>query len=442
MSQYTAPAQTARTAHTPDLRTEIFTPGPDEDASADGRFAKWLDGESIGFHEGTLDPEDFSHYLAAYQADQRVLWGVHDGAQPAEALGAGYPVATYGTMVHALNVGAAQLDVHQVTAVTVRPSHRRNGILRSMMTRDLREAKERGLPLAILTASEATIYGRFGFGCATFTQSIEVDVRERFEVTAPRTGTTALVAREHAVALVERIFERFQAVTFGSVGRQYAVARRVSGVWGRERPVEDRAVRLAVHYDDAGEPVGFVSYRFAGWETTPYTMKVVDLVASTPSAYLELWRYLGSLDLVERITWDAARRDDALPWALRDRRCYQVKGTDDVLWVRLLDVPEALGKRSYRGSGGIVLEVLDDHGIADGTFRLTVVDGVGTVEPVGSATPDVTVTVNALGSLYLGGVQASTLAAAGGLAAHADDAVDVLDSLFGRTQEPYCITFF
>ncbi|MHA7208063.1 GNAT family N-acetyltransferase [Arthrobacter sp. MDT1-65] len=429
--------------YTPDLQTDTFTPGADEDASADGRFAKWLDAESIGFHEGTLDPEDLVHYLAAYQADGRVLWGVHDRAQPAEALGADQPVATYGTMVHPLNVGAAQLDAHQITAVTVRTTHRRRGILRSMMMRDLREAKDRGLPLAILTASEATIYGRFGFGCATFTQSIEVDVRERFEITAPAAGTTTLVAREHAVALAERIFDEFQAVTFGSVARQYAVARRVSGEWGRERPVVDRAVRMAVHYDDAGEPVGYVSYRFAGWETTPYTMKVMDLVASTPSAYLELWRYLGSLDLVERITWDGARRDDVLPWALRDRRCYQVKGTDDVLWVRLLDVPAALGTRSYRGSGRIVLDVVDDHGLVDGTYLLSVVDGAAQVAPAeAAAAPDATLTANALGSLYLGGVQASTLAEAGGLIAHADDAVTLLDSLFGRPQEPYCITHF
>jgi predicted acetyltransferase len=429
--------------YTPDLQTEIFTPGADEDASTAGRFAKWLDAEGIGFHDGTADPEDLPHYLAAFRTDRRVLWGVHDAAQPAEALGADHPVATYGTMVHPLNVGGAQLDAHQITAVTVRTSHRRNGILRSMMMRDLREAKDRGLPLAILTASEATIYGRFGFGCATFTQSIEVDVRERFEVTAPATGTTTLVAREHAVGLAERIFEGFQASTFGSVGRQHAYPRRAAGEWGRERPVEDRAVRMAVHYDGAGQPAGYVSYRFAGWETTPYTMKIVDLVASTPSAYLELWRYLGSLDLVERITWDGARRDDALPWALRDRRCYQVKGTEDVLWVRLLDVQEALGKRSYRGSGRIVLEVLDDHGLADGSYILTVVDGAAQVAPVeAAAAPDATLTVNALGSLYLGGVQASTLAAAGGLTAHADDAVTLLDSLFGRPQEPYCITHF
>ncbi len=440
MSHYPAPDQPVRQ---PDLRTDLFTPAADEDASPAGRFGRWLDAEGIGFHDGTFDPDDLPTFLQAYQTDERVLWGVYDDAQPAEALGAGYPVATYGTMVHPLNVGAAQIDAHQITAVTVRTSHRRNGILRSMMVRDLRDAKERGLPLAILTASEATIYGRFGFGCATFTQSIEVDVRERFEVTAAREGTTTLVAREHAVGLSERIFDGFQAATFGSVGRQYAYPRRASGTWGRERPVEDRAVRMAVHYDVAGEPAGYVSYRFSGWETTPYTMKIVDLVAATPSAYLELWRYLGSLDLVQRITWDGARRDDPLPWALRDRRCYQVKGTDDVLWLRMLDVPAALGARSYRGDGRIVLEVLDDLGIAGGSYVLTIVDGTADVEPAETAAaPDATLTVNALGSLYLGGVQASALAAAGGLTAHADGAIDLLDALFGRAQEPYCITHF
>jgi predicted acetyltransferase len=437
------PSRRGTPLRVPDLRTEVFVPGPEDDASEQGRFATWLNAESIGFHDGTVDPEDIPSFLRAFTSDQRVLWGVHDDAQPAEALGNGHPVATYGTMVHPLNLGAHQVDVHQITAVSVRASHRRNGILRSMMTRDLQEAKERGLPLAILTASEATIYGRFGFGCATFTHSIEVDVRERFEVTAPATGTTTLVAQEHCVALAERIFDSFHAATFGSVQRQFAYPRRSSGEWGRERPVVDRAVRMAVHYDAEGTPAGYVSYRFAGWETTPYTMKVVDLVAATPSAYLELWRYLGSLDLVQLVTWDGARRDDPLPWALRDRRSYQVKGTDDVLWIRLLDVVEALSRRSFRGSGRLVLEVSDDLGLVGGSYVLTVVDGVAEVVQVDAATaPDASLSVNALGSLFLGGVTASSLSAAGALTARSEDAVDLLDELFGRPEEPYCITHF
>lgn len=423
------------------LRIEIFT--PDDDASPAGRFARWLDAEGIGFHEPTSDPEDIPKLLAAFRADQRVLWGVHDDSQPAEALGAGYPVGTYGTMVHSLNVGAGLIDAHQITAVSVRTSHRRKGILRHMITRDLQEAKGRGLALAVLTASEATIYGRFGFGCATFTQSIEVDVRERFEIAGPQAGITTLVAREHAASLAERVFELFHGRTFGSLGRQSSYPRRASGEWGRERPAEDRGVRMAVHFDAAGEPAGYVSYKFAGWDTTPYTVRIVDLVAATPSAYLELWRYLGALDLVQVISWEGARRDDALPWALRDRRCYTVKGTDDVLWVRLLDVVTALTARCYAADGRVSLNVLDDLGLVAGTYSLTVAGGVPAVEQIDAeAAPDATLTVNALGSLYLGGVEASTLAAGGGLTAHAEDAVVRLNALFGLSREPYCITHF
>lgn len=49
-----------------------------------------------------------------------------------------------------------------VTAVTVLPTHRRKGVLRSMMQHQLADVRERGEPLAILLASESIIYGRFG----------------------------------------------------------------------------------------------------------------------------------------------------------------------------------------------------------------------------------------------------------------------------------------
>ncbi|MUK02890.1 hypothetical protein GM708_13705 [Vibrio cholerae] len=134
---------------------------------------------------------------------------------------------------------------------------------------------------------------------------------------------------------------------------------------------------------------------------------------------------------------------DPLPWALRDRRSYQVKGTDDVLWIRLLDVVEALSRRSFRGSGRLVLEVSDDLGLVGGSYVLTVVDGVAEVVQVDAATaPDASLSVNALGSLFLGGVTASSLSAAGALTARSEDAVDLLDELFGRPEEPYCITHF
>ena len=50
-----------------------------------------------------------------------------------------------------------------VTIVTVHPTHRRRGILSTMMDRQLADLHERGEPIAVLRASEAAIYGRFGY---------------------------------------------------------------------------------------------------------------------------------------------------------------------------------------------------------------------------------------------------------------------------------------
>ena len=120
---------------------------------------------------------------------------------------------------------------------------------------------------------------------------------------------------------------------------------------------------------------GYVSYKFAGWDTKPYTMEVVDLVAATDAAYLELWQFLGSIDLVERISWQDAPVDDPLPWALEDPRCVEASDHRDMLWLRILDAAQALGARRYSADGTLVLAVSDSLGFAAGTFALEVTGG-------------------------------------------------------------------
>jgi predicted acetyltransferase len=63
--------------------------------------------------------------------------------------------------------GGAALETAGVTIVGVLPTHRRRGILRSMMRAQLDDVHERGEPLAALWASEETIYGRYGYGLAS-----------------------------------------------------------------------------------------------------------------------------------------------------------------------------------------------------------------------------------------------------------------------------------
>ncbi|WP_294563432.1 GNAT family N-acetyltransferase [uncultured Arthrobacter sp.] len=436
--------QTTTPGTSTELRLEKFQVTAEEDTSPGGRFANWFYAVGVGFFEPRANAEDYPEYVKAFAADARTLIGVHDDAPGALSVDGAVPVATYASMRNTLNAGGPKpIQAHLITSVTVRPTHRRRGLLRRMMTGDLQAAAAAGVPVAVLTASEATIYGRFGFGCATFTTSVTVDVRERFAVLGTPTGRTELAKPAEVPALAGAVFAQFHRRTRGSVGRQYSYARRVSGQWGRERPVEDKAVRTAVHYDDAGNAVGYVAYRFEGWSKEPYTVRIIDLVAGTEEAYLGLWRYLGSLDLIQEVTWDGAAVDDPLPWALADRRCYRVNGVDDVLWVRLLDVAKALEGRGYRTEGELVIEVTDAQGMAGGTFEFAVADGRARVEQVSpNMEADVVLDIAALGSLYLGGVSPAALVGAGLIEPRTEGVVEFLNDLFRDAQDPYCITHF
>ncbi|MBO0895611.1 GNAT family N-acetyltransferase [Arthrobacter sunyaminii] len=434
------------------LRTTSFAPEND-----DARTANWLEAVNLGFHEQRGDPKHLPAEVDACQRDGRILTAVYDDTAPDSALDPAVPVATYATMVNSLNVGGGRLlPAHLVTAVTVRPTHRRRGILRSMITSDLQRAKEAGLALAGLTASEATIYGRFGFGAATSTAEIRLDTRGGLGFTSGTTGSIAVADSAKLRFLAPDIYRAHLERTNGAMGRQHRYWMRASAAWSEESFEPDKALRGVLHYNANGVPDGYAAYKSLGWRTEPHTVKVTDLVAASDDAYRELWRYLGSMDLVDRLTFDAAPVADPLPWMLADRRRYSVTSVDDVLWLRILDTRAALESRHYTGAGSVVLTVRDPLGMADGVWQLDVEGGSGRARPVeAGAIQDGTVhegtmqegtvaaeiDVAALGSLYLGGVSAPTLAAAGGIRG-SQAALEVLDALFTAGPAPYCSTHF
>ncbi|GAA1353161.1 GNAT family N-acetyltransferase [Arthrobacter koreensis] len=427
------------------LRTERFSPGfTDADPKApDEPTSNWLEAVNLGFHDARWDPKHLAPIVQAYQADGRMLTGVYDDAAPEHAWNPKAPVATYASMSHDLNAGAGLLPAHQVTSVTVRPTHRRQGILTGMITGDLRRAKEDGFAVASLYASEAVIYGRYGFGAATSEADIEVDVRGRLELRTAPSGATAVADLAGMEKLAPEIFQRHLEATRGALGRQAGYAKRAAGLWG-DLPEEQKEVRAAVHYDAAGTPDGYVTYRFLPWETEPHTLKVLDLVAVDDTARLELWRYLGSIDLVEKVT-ASAPVSDPLPWALADRRRYRITGVEDALWLRALDPAAMLRARGFESDGNLVIGVTDPLGLADGRWLLqvssgaAVLTGLGREEPEGI--PAVEVDATAFATLYLGGVPASMLAASGVIRGSVE-AVEALGRLFDVVRAPYCSTHF
>jgi predicted acetyltransferase len=403
---------------------------------------------AFGFHEARRSDERVDKSIELQRTDGRVMTGVYQTGTVADhSLGADVPVATFGTMTKTLNIGFGRLlDTRLVTAVTVRTSHRRRGLLRRMMGEDLALAKAEGLSMAALTASEASIYGRFGFGVATSEQAVKVDTTGRFLLNHAPVGSVEVADPRVLLELAPEIFDRVHRSTPGSIGRHEFYRQFASGSVSRDGG-EDPKVKVALHYGPGGDVDGYVSYRFAGWSSAPYTMEVVDLVAATGAAYLELWQYLAAIDLVERVTWEEAPVDDPLRWALEDARCLESSAARDMLWLRILDVKQALEARQYPADGRLVLKVADPLGLTGGTFTLEVDGGTAVVTAAAGGTPDpgtpdLELGVAALSAIYLGGVNPVTLAASGRILECTPGAAFRAARMFAVERAPHCLTHF
>ncbi|MBX0299303.1 GNAT family N-acetyltransferase [Cryobacterium sp. 1639] len=410
----------------------------------------WDKAVSFGFHEERSTDERMKESIAMSRVDGAVYTGAYQTGQPApHSLGIEVPVATFGTRRSTLNIGFGRLlDAHLITGVTVRTSHRRRGLLRRMMTEDLALAKAAGVGIAALTASEASIYGRFGFGVATAEQSITVDTSAKFKLAHQPVGTVEVADPEVLLELAPQVFAQLHAEQPGSIGRQEFYRQLAAGKTSREGG-PDTKVKVALHYAPAetgdgsavGTVDGYVSYRFGGWDKTPATMEIVDLVAATPAAYLELWQYLAAIDLVERITWNESPVDNPLSWALVDARCVAASNPRDLLWLRILDVRQALEARQFAADGTLVLRVTDELGLTAGTFSLEVQGGTARVT-VSDEAPDLHLDIAALSSIYLGAVNPVSLAAANKLREHTAGAAFLLARLFAVERPAHCLTHF
>jgi len=335
--------------------------------------------------------------------------------------------------------GGAILPAAGVSAVTVRPTHRRRGVLRSMMRGLLDDAVEREESVAMLTASEASIYERFGFGISTRSMMLELDRRD-VEFARPRPpGRLRLLDADEAAKLQPEVFERVRRGYPGAVSRPDAW-------WTDEQWEPQFGVRFDVAYEHGGVVDGYACYGIRAFDPgtgSNNRLTVRDLVAATPEALHGLWRFLCEVDLVRTITDPGAPVDLPLPWLLTSNRAARVRALKDAVWTRLLDVPAALGARGYATDGRLTFEVRDDFrpgGRADGTF--TVEMGADGATVAAGGTPDLRCDVSALSAAWLGGVRWATLAAAGLIEECTDGSVRKADEHFVCDPQPFPFTWF
>ncbi|MDH6609905.1 putative acetyltransferase [Streptomyces sp. SAI-208] len=325
-------------------------------------------------------------------------------------------VGTAGAFSFRLTVpGGAGVPTAGVTMVSVAATHRRRGLLTSLMRRQLDDVRSWGEPLAVLTASEPVIYGRFGYGAGTYHVNADIDTT-RVRLSVPP-GTDDVHLRYTAPA---DVLEACEAVYAALVPRRPGMVARIPG-WeqlGLLDPESDRGgaspLQCVVAERD-GEVVGFVRYRVkADWEPAgpKGTVVVSDLEALDPAAHAALWRFLFDLDLTSRI--EARRRpvDEAWQYLVSDvRRCSLL--VRDSLHVRLVDVGAALEARTYQTPVDVVLEVEDAFcPWNSGRWRLSG-DAKGATCDRTTDAADLALSVRELGAAYLGGVSLASLAGAG-----------------------------
>ena len=338
--------------------------------------------------------------------------------------------------------GGAQVSMSGLTIITVQPTHTRQGILTAMMRRHIDRARDRGELLGGLWASEVQIYGRFGYGAAVRMRGIKYDARHAGRGRSEPGITVRLIDAEEANGILPDLFSEVQAARPGMFQR--------SETWWKYRlfydPEKGRdgasAMRYAVAEAD-GEPVGYMSFRQkASWNhLADGEIRVREAIATTDAGYRSLWHFATNVDLFPIVKYWNIPIDDPIDLLLSNGRTVITEDLSDGLWMRLVDVPAALEARAYRGSGTIVIGVAD--AFADwneGSFRLTIDEGVGRCEKV-AAHPDVTMDVNTLGALYLGGVDAMGLARAGRIDGAAE-AVRGVDELFRGALAPWCPEIF
>ena len=346
----------------------------------------------------------------------------------------GRPVGFAASYAFEMTIPGGHVPTAGVTWVGVLPSHRRRGILREFMTRQLTDVHERGEPLAALWASESSIYGRFGYGIAAPNYGIEAD-RENFALRDDERSraTTRLVTKEEALPLFRDIYERARATRAGMVSRtdHWWLQHRMSDLESARRGA---GIKFYAVIELDGRPEAYAMYRVAHeWDRglSNSVLRVIEAIAATPEAYRELWRFLFSVDLVARIKYPYFDGPYFM-LALKEPRRLRLSIADG-LWLRLVDVDAALRARSYAGEGSVVVEVRDELcPWNEGRYRIG--DGAGRTDDDAELTLDVA----DLASTYLGAFDFHAVAYAGRVEEHVDGALERASALVRTPLPPWC----
>ncbi len=353
--------------------------------------------------------------------------------------------------------GGDVLPAAGVTFVSVLPTHRRRGILNSLMRQQLADVRDRGEPLAVLWASESVIYSRYGYGRASWSYNFTL---KRGEGTLTRAAAAAASPERSGVRLrlaePQAVLPELAKVYDAVLPSRAGFFARSDGWWRRLTydPPEHRGgsgpLRCLLAEDDHG-PRGYALYSANDtWSDflPENVLTVREMMTTDPAASGALYADLLSRDLTTEFRVRTRPVDDPLLYQLADPRRTRPSMVDG-LWVRLIDVPRALAGRRYASPVDVVIEVRDELLPANaGRWRLTTArDGdtgqglAASCEPATGAA-DLALDVTDLGAAYLGGTRLGALAGADLVTELRPGAVRALSAALAWDPAPWCPMVF
>ncbi len=316
-----------------------------------------------------------------------------------------------------------------VASVSVQATHRRKGINRSIMKYQLEDIHSRQEPLAVLQASESIIYGRYGYGMASFENNLEIEkTRSAYAIDHVPEGQSYFIEESEAREIFPQIYAK-------AIENRVGMVRRNENWWEfrfREPGLKGGDPKSwFVKYQKNGENDGYLRYTINDVE-----LNVIELIASSHEAYSSLWRLCLDMDLVDIIKAEHRPADEELKWMLADPRRL-VEHSCDRYWVRLVDVKKALSQRSYLVDGSLTLEVRDSFlPWNQEVVELRSESGESSCA-TSNRNPDIVLSAGDLGAVYLGGINFSTLLAAGRIEEITKGSISKANLMFSTKRNPW-----
>jgi predicted acetyltransferase len=334
--------------------------------------------------------------------------------------------------------GGASLDAAWLSMIAVAATHQGQGIWQRLSLQGFGILQDRGYPILCGVPTQPAVYEILGAGVASYARTYDIEPRFTELRTKPNRNRAREVDATQAARLLPPLYDRWCAITPGALSRDEA--------WWDDI-LEDRitqrengsALNFIVH------PDGFLTYRVIGASPHAFrrpfgTVVVQDFCPVTNDAHTELLAVLVGSKTFDNIVIEVPV-DDPLPLKLKDQLAAKTTGMSDFLWMRIMDVPEALGARAYSADADVALEVVDPLSVAGGRFLLQTRDGVGKCTPH-DGPADVQIGLGDLGTIYMGAHRPSELHRANRITELRPGAIRDLDAALGTDRAPYCGTLF